>query len=227
MDTQVVVRGIFPHSRAWLWRIAADACTLCVFSLGWLAIANGNRPPIFVSLLVLAGLLDGIDGVLARRSGGPSFHGAVLDVVADATTFGLAPLVFSQFQAKLSGMLLAVGTLVYMAAVIGRLVRSARQYQIKPTSYTGLPMPGAGVLLSALVLVLPAGWFFAALLGLSALALSRLSYPKLTWLWRNERRWFTLVVLGSAGIAIIHYSVGFVIALLSYTAYPWLIRRRA
>jgi phosphatidylserine synthase len=148
-------------------------------------------------------------------------------VVADATTFGFAPLVFSQLQARLSGTLLEVGTVVYMAAVMGRLVRSARQYQKRPTSYTGLPMPGTGILLSALVLVLPAGWFFAALVILSALAVSRLSYPKLAWLWRNERRWFTLVALGSAGIAFLHYPVGFVAALLSYTVYPWLVWHRA
>lgn len=227
MGTQIALSELYPHTRAGLWRVAADACTVCVFSLGWLAIANSSRPAVFLGLLILAGLLDGIDGALARRSGGPSFHGAVLDVVADATTFGLAPLVFSQLQARLSGTLLEVGTVVYMAAVIGRLVRSARQYQKRPTNYTGLPMPGTGILLSALVLVLPAGWFFTALVVLSALAVSRLSYPKLAWLWRNERRWFTLVALGSAGIAFLHYPVGFVAALLSYTVYPWLVWHRA
>jgi len=182
MGTQVVVSGLFTSNRAWLWRVAADACTLSVFVLGWLAIANSSQPLIFLVLLILAGLLDGIDGALARRSGGPSFHGTVLDVIADANTFGLAPLVFSQFQDRLSGILLEVGIVVYLTAVLGRLVRSARHYQNKPANYIGLPMPGTGILLTGLSIVLPAGWFFSALVGVSALAVSRITYPKLGWL---------------------------------------------
>jgi phosphatidylserine synthase len=226
MGTQVVVSGFFPRSRAWLWRIAGDVCTLTVFGLGWLAIVNSSRPFIFLVLLILAGLLDGIDGALARRSGSPSFHGTVLDVVADANTFGMAPLLFSQFQTRLSGILLEVGAVVYMTAVIGRLVRSARQYKSKSANYIGLPMPGAGILLTGLILVLPARWFFAALVGVSGLAVSRISYPKLAWLWRNDRRWFSLVVLGSVGFSLFRYPAGLVVALLGYTIYPWLVRRR-
>jgi CDP-diacylglycerol--serine O-phosphatidyltransferase len=226
MGTQVVVRGISTRSHTWLWRIAADACTLSVFGLGWLAIAYSGQPPVFLGILILAGLLDGLDGILARRGSGPSLHGAVLDVIADATTFGLAPLVFSQLQGRLPGTLLEIGIVVYLTAVIGRLVRSAQKYYKKTTHFTGLPMPSTGILLAGLTLVLPATGYFPALVSLSALAVSRLSYPRLTWLWQNEHRWFTLVFLGSAGLAIFNFPEGLVAALLSYTAYPGLVRCR-
>jgi len=70
MGTQVVVSRSITRNRAWMCRMAADACTLSVFSLGWLAMANISRPFIFLALLILAGLLDGIDGVLTCQAEG-------------------------------------------------------------------------------------------------------------------------------------------------------------
>ena len=154
MDTPVALVRKRSFAGRLGWRIAADACTLSVFGLGWLAIANRHKTAVFLSLVVLAGLLDGLDGALARRSGKPALHGAVLDIVADATAFGLAPLVFCEFQAGLSGALLVLTAVVYMAAVIGRLVRSAHRYRNKPCGYIGLPMPGTGALLAGLALIL-------------------------------------------------------------------------
>ncbi len=226
MGMRAVDSKLFISNRAWLWRLAADACTLSVICLGWLAIANSNRPFVFMLLLILAGLLDGIDGALAQRSGGPSFHGTVLDVVADATTFGLAPLVFSEFQSRLSSTLFGVCAIIFMTAAIGRLVRSARQYLHKSASYIGLPMPAAGILLAGLALLIHGGWFCAALSILSILAVSRLSYPKPAWLWRNERQLLVFVILGSAGLAFFHFPSAIVAALLSYTLHPCLDRLR-
>jgi phosphatidylserine synthase len=209
------------------WRIAADACTLSVFGLGWLAIANRHKTAVFLSLVVLAGLLDGLDGALARRSGKPALHGAVLDIVADATAFGLAPLVFCEFRAGLSGALLVLTAVVYMAAAIGRLVRSARRYRNKPCGYIGFPMPGTGALLSGLAIVLPAATLCVTALGLSALAISRISYPTLLWLWQNERRRFVLAAVLAAALALFYFPAGWLAALLSYAVYPWLRRQPA
>jgi len=207
------------------WRIAADACTLSVFGLGWLAIANRHKTAVFLSLVVLAGLLDGLDGALARRSGKPALHGAVLDIVADATAFGLAPLVFCEFQAGLSGALLVLTAVVYMTAVIVRLVRSARRYRNKPCGYIGLPMPGTGALLAGLALILPATTLCIAALCLSALAISRISYPTLVWLWQNERRGFMLAAGLAAALALFYFPAGWLATLLSYAVYPWLRRQ--
>jgi phosphatidylserine synthase len=221
----ITLSNKFLLKQGWGWRITADACTLVVFSLGWLAIVNLNRPPFFLIFLVLAGLLDGLDGALARRSGGPSFHGAVLDVLADATTFGLAPLILSVYQAKLSGALLWVGATIYMAAAIWRLIRSARQYLQKPSGYIGLPMPETGNLLAIFALTLPPAGFFATLVGLSALAVSRLIYPSLPWLWKHERYRLVVTALITVGLTFFHYTAGLLVGLLIYTLYPWLAQR--
>lgn len=227
MGESVRLSNIFPLNRGVGWRIVADTCTLVVFALGWLAIVNLNRPPFFLIFLVLAGLLDGLDGALARRSGGPSFHGTVLDVIADVTTFGLAPLFLSIYQAKLSGAFLWVGGMIYVASAIWRLIRSARWYLQKPSGYIGLPMPEIGNLLAVFALILPPVGFFLSLTALSALAVSRLSYPSLPWLWKNERYRLVVAALITVGLTFFHYTAGLLAGLLIYTLHPWLAQRHS
>src|SRR5271165_3493826 len=73
------------------WRWAANAATLCIAGLGLLAVAWRGSGTFAAGLIVLAALVDGADGALARRAGGPTRAGAVLDIVGDFTAFGLAP----------------------------------------------------------------------------------------------------------------------------------------
>lgn len=220
MDKPAALSIKLPHSIA--WRIAGDVCTLSVFGLGLLAIFNTERPPLFLAIVALAGLLDGFDGVLARRSGAPSLHGTILDVVADGVAFGLAPIVFSLHQEKLSGILFWAGSSIYISASLWRLVRSARLYLQKPSGYLGLPMPETGNLLTIFAILLPPAGFIATLVGLSALAVSRLPYPSLTWLWKHDRRYLVFVALLVACLSLAHYSAGLLAGLLVYVAYPWL-----
>ncbi len=75
-------------------RVGANLATLANALLGLgaiLYVLAGNA--IWAMLLVVCGIgFDGLDGMLARRAGGPpSPVGRVLDSVADAVTFGLAP----------------------------------------------------------------------------------------------------------------------------------------
>ncbi len=226
LDTPVELGKPNPFAGRLGWRIAADACTLSVFGLGWLAIANCDKTAVFLGLIALAGLLDGLDGALARRSGKSALHGAVLDIVADATAFGLAPLVFCAFQSGLSGVLLVLTAAVYMLAVVGRLVRSARLYRHPPCSYIGLPMPGTGALLAGFALTLPSAALCVAVLGLSALAISSIGYPTLVWLWQNERRGVMVAAVMAAGLAIFYFPAGWLAALLCYAIYPWLCRHQ-
>ena len=75
-------------------RIGANLATLANALLGVGAIMYtlaGNK--LWAMLLIGCGIgFDGLDGILSRRAGGPpSVSGRVLDSVADAITFGLAP----------------------------------------------------------------------------------------------------------------------------------------
>lgn len=75
-------------------RVGANLATLANALLGVGAILYtlaGNK--LWAMLLIGCGIgFDGLDGVLSRRAGGPpSSSGRILDSVADAITFGLAP----------------------------------------------------------------------------------------------------------------------------------------
>lgn len=75
-------------------RVGANLATLANAVLGVGAILytlGGNK--LWAMLLIGCGIgFDGLDGILSRRAGGPpSRSGRVLDSVADAITFGLAP----------------------------------------------------------------------------------------------------------------------------------------
>lgn len=83
-------------------RVGANLATLANGVLGVGAVLYtlaGNK--LWAMLLIGCGVgFDGLDGILSRRAGGPpSPSGRVLDSIADAITFGLAP-----------GVLLAVHT---------------------------------------------------------------------------------------------------------------------
>lgn len=69
----------------------ADAVSAANASLGFLAVvAAAVEPALAARLILLAAVLDGLDGVLARRFGGTA-AGEYLDSLADVSSFGVAP----------------------------------------------------------------------------------------------------------------------------------------
>jgi len=132
-------------------------------------------------LVVLAGVLDGLDGVVARRLG-PSVVGARLDAACDLLTFGAVPaLLLGAVDARRppiwAGLAVAMaGT--YLLAAVFRLARHARSHDTRQRCFRGLPMPSAAAASIAVVLVAPHD---AAQLGLVAgvclLMISEVPYP--------------------------------------------------
>ena len=71
----------------------ADAVTTANASLGFLAVVMAfSDPELAARLVLLAGIADGLDGVVARYSGG-SAAGPYLDSPADVASFCVAPAV--------------------------------------------------------------------------------------------------------------------------------------
>ena len=62
--------------------------------LGFLAIVQGLQGHFEIAALLVftAGVLDGIDGRLARQTGAESDFGKEYDSLADLVTFGMAPV---------------------------------------------------------------------------------------------------------------------------------------
>jgi CDP-diacylglycerol--serine O-phosphatidyltransferase len=229
MDAPESALGLTQPRTVWRW--AANAVTVGICGLGLLAAAltaaRRGTGLIAAGLIVVAALVDGADGALARRAGGPTRTGAVLDVVADLTVFGIAPAGLAlasagpQTPGNIWPLALALG--VYLAATLWRLVRSARLALSKPAGlYVGLPMPTAGCLLAGLALNLPSIWVTVAVLLISALAVSRRPYPSVPWMWQRRRASLVAFVAVSALVIALSPSAGLLFAAGVCAAYPWL-----
>lgn len=110
-----------------------------------------------VGLILLAMLLDAVDGWIARKLGATSDIGAQLDSLCDAVSFGVAPA-FIMFNACTGGApiaLLWIAGAVYTGCAIFRLARFNVQTEDHSADshrwFTGLPSPAAAALVLFMV----------------------------------------------------------------------------
>lgn len=100
--------------------------------------------------IVFAGVLDMLDGRVARLSGTGTKFGAELDSLVDVISFGVAPamiMFFLEFQS--AGKFGWVVCYMYVVAVAVRLARYNVQHGTgKPGWFTGMPSPSAGMTLA-------------------------------------------------------------------------------
>jgi CDP-diacylglycerol--serine O-phosphatidyltransferase len=151
--------GLMP-SRAGLRRpdmrhvvvVIPSAFTLGNMFFGFWAIVSAYRGNFVAAAwyVVMAGVLDMLDGRVARLSGTGTKFGAELDSLVDVISFGVAPaliMFFLEFQgAGKFGWLLCFG---YVVAVAVRLARYNVQHGTgKPGWFTGMPSPAAGMTLA-------------------------------------------------------------------------------
>jgi len=204
--------------------VAANLATLAVLAVGLLAIAARTSTGQVLGLMGVATGLDGLDGWLARRAGGPRLSGAVLDLLADMAAFGLAPCALIVTQRPAGGWLLWLALGVYLCAALARLLRSCRQYaHPKPIGYVGLPMPACGWLLFAIALNVGSSvWLAIGTVGISVLAISRRPYPSPIWMWSRARGPMVGVVAIAGLVALLAWPVGLLVASAAYALYPLL-----
>lgn len=200
-------------------RVGANLATLANAVLGIGAVLYtlaGNK--LWGMLLIGCGIgFDGLDGLLSRRAGGtPSASGRVIDSVADAVTFGLAP-----------GALLAVHTehaslwapWSLEAALVGGLVAALALARLVYFTWRGwrqLHFVGASTPQNALAVILlvlfldepaflgtsPAILLVAASL-LALLMIVPVSYPKLRR--GTSLRWVMAGTAVALGIALVPF----------------------
>ncbi len=106
-------------------------------------------------LIILAGLLDGLDGRIARLTNSTSDFGKEYDSLADVVSFGVAPAILA-YQWGLQGVGRWGWAVAFMFLVAGS-VRLAR-FNVKASIgdrrfFTGLPIPGGAGALTMMVLV--------------------------------------------------------------------------
>lgn len=130
-------------------------------------------------MIIAAGLLDGLDGRVARMLKVSSDFGKELDSLADLVSFGVAPALLAYvFSLHHLG---ALGYVIAGVFAVCGAIRLARFNLMTVKGYfLGLPIPAAGCMISTFVItrVQPHPWLFPMLVaGLAYLMVSRVKYP--------------------------------------------------
>ena len=162
--------------------------------------------------IVFAGILDMLDGRVARLSGTGTRFGAELDSLVDVISFGVAPALLMYFlDFSNAGRFAWILCYIYVVAVALRLARFNVLSAGKPSTgwFTGMPSPAAGMTLAAYYPFSQTNWYRASLayldlqheglvvlmLVLAVLMLSNVKYPKFPPIGiRSARGIFGLVV---------------------------------
>ena len=145
--------------------------------------------------IVFAGILDMLDGRVARLSGTGTRIGAELDSLVDVISFGVAPALLMYFlDFSNAGRFAWILCYIYVVAVALRLARFNVLSAGKPSSgwFTGLPSPAAGMTLAVYYPFSQTNWYSGSLayldfqreglvvlmLLLAVLMVSNVKYPK-------------------------------------------------
>jgi CDP-diacylglycerol---serine O-phosphatidyltransferase len=171
-----------------------------------IAAIQGNFYQGAISILVAA-VLDGLDGRIARMTHTTSAFGVQYDSLSDLIAFGLAPgiLVFL-WALRPFNRLGWLAAFLYVVCGALRLARFNVQVgQVDPNYFVGLPIPAAATIVSTTILFVyqmggasSAGYLLILILIyiLSFLMVSNLSYPSFKGLQLAERRSFNVLVAG-------------------------------
>lgn len=154
-------------------------------------------------LIIIAVLLDIIDGKIARLSKVYSDFGKELDSLADIVSFGIAPAVLIHMRILKSAN--AVGLSILFLYLICGAFRLARfnlySKQIDNSFFIGLPITGSGGFLASCVLtlerygiILQDHFFLSILIILSYLMASKIKYPNFSGM-RNIKKIEVFILL--------------------------------
>jgi CDP-diacylglycerol--serine O-phosphatidyltransferase len=145
--------------------------------------------------IVFSGILDMLDGRVARLSNTGSRFGAELDSLIDIVSFGVAPALLIYFLDFASaGRFAWILSYIYVTAVALRLARFNVVSAGKPSTgwFTGMPSPSAGMTLAVYYPFSQTEWYRASvayldlqhqglvvlMLLLALLMVSNVKYPK-------------------------------------------------
>lgn len=140
--------------------------------------------------VVLGGVMDTLDGKVARMTRTSSRFGVELDSLVDAVTFGVAPALIMYFAVLNHGGWEWLFCFIYIACAVMRLARfNIEQGGRAKTQFHGLPSPAAGMTLATYwwfsqtsLFNMVSGWPWhtvlpAVMLVLSFLMISHVLYP--------------------------------------------------
>jgi CDP-diacylglycerol--serine O-phosphatidyltransferase len=112
--------------------------------------------------IMVAALLDGCDGLVARALKVSSKLGAELDSLADCVTFGVAPgyLAYKAYLVDLTVTLPGAASALNMGMFVAAIFPICAAYRLArfnvehvPNSFSGLPSPIAGIIMALVPIV--------------------------------------------------------------------------
>ncbi|HTX19223.1 MAG TPA: CDP-diacylglycerol--serine O-phosphatidyltransferase [Bacteroidota bacterium] len=123
---------------------------------GFLSIVNSGAGQIDVAawFIILGGVFDSLDGVMARITKSSSEFGVEFDSLSDVVTFGAAPafLVYQLQLSQMEGIGLIISSLLLIFGGI-RLARfNVQLVGFEKEYFTGLPIPASAITVVAFVL---------------------------------------------------------------------------
>lgn len=165
-----------------LFTLANAACGLFLIILPFSSFSADIFPiDVGLALILLAVVFDFLDGKIARSSrGGHNLFGRELDSLADAVSFGIAPLVYIAWKNPgIFSVAFGIGFAALFFYLFCAIVRLA-QYNIQSerSAYYGLPMPPAAVLATGAQLIAPQ-FVWLALIALGFAMVSRIRFEKI------------------------------------------------
>lgn len=173
-------------------------------SLGHLEVA--------AALIVLAAVLDGFDGRIARMTGTSSLFGKEFDSLADIVSFGVAPALLAYHWALHPGRFGWILAFIYVVCAAMRLAR----FNIHASSadkrfFVGLPSPMAAGVLACIVYAVPdpprSQWIAAGLLmlvlAMAVLMISRVRYRSFReFELRSRRSYINVLPIAAVLVAV-------------------------
>ncbi len=130
--------------------------TLANLFCGMLSIAYGFNERLVAAswLIIVAGLMDGLDGKIARFTGASTRFGVEFDSMADLVSFAIAPsvLLYQSILAR-PGHWEWVLIFIYVASGAFRLARFNYHFQgIRKDYFRGMPITMSGMTLAASII---------------------------------------------------------------------------
>jgi CDP-diacylglycerol--serine O-phosphatidyltransferase len=212
--------------------------TLGNLFFGMYSIVSAARHDFYAAgwCVVASGLMDALDGRVARMTRTVSRFGVELDSLVDAVSFGVAPALIIYFAVLNQDGWAWLPCFIYVACVVMRLARfNIEQGGRAKTHFHGLPSPAAGMTLATYY------WFSqtqlytgtvvetwpwhtmipGVMLALSFLMISHVLYPALPTVSMRSVRGVlsSLVVLGILALVIVHPTQYAFPAMMVYVGY--------
>jgi CDP-diacylglycerol--serine O-phosphatidyltransferase len=169
-----------------------------------------EKPELAAIMVIVAMLLDGLDGRVARALNAQSDFGKELDSLSDVISFGVAPA-FIMYVVAFSSLPSAAAWIVTAIFPICGALRLARFNVVDgiPGYFIGLPIPAAGGVLCTLALFhneLHSIVLVLSTLLLSYLMVSTVKYPNFKKLGIPKKAiWITPIVVVIAVIVAIKF----------------------